>query len=377
LKVLIDALAAVAGGSATYFRNFLPILGEIDSGSEYMVLRAPWQDFWTFELPDNIHLVKVSSLRERSAAKRLLWEQDRIPPLIRKYGVDLLFCPADIVPLLAPCKTVLAIRNPNPYLGKNMERGLFYYLDRKIALRALTALSARKADQVIFVSNFSQSVVCKQLKIPQPKTNVVYHGLSPSFCRATDRSLSPTRLMPQPYILSVSSISGHKNYPFLVRVFAHIVKNFDFAHHLVIAGNHTFRKDVDKIKRIAQETGIEDRVHLLGYVSYDELPEIYSQADLFVFPSLVETFGHPLVEAMASGIPVAASNAASLPEICDDAAVYFDPTDTQEAVNKISHLLVNRSLREDLVQKGLARAAEFSWEKAVRETLAVFQKALG
>jgi glycosyltransferase involved in cell wall biosynthesis len=127
------------------------------------------------------------------------------------------------------------------------------------------------------------------------------------------------------------------------------------------------------MRQIMDQAGEGDRLHLLGPVPYRELPALYQQADAFVFPSLIESFGHPLVEAMASGIPIAASNVTALPEICNDAAVYFNPEDIHDAVEKISQILTDRSLREQLVNQGRSRASEFSWEKTAKKTLALFQ----
>ena len=374
MRVLIDALATTGGGGATYLRGLLPALGKADPQTEYVVLRAPWQDFWDFELPDNAHLLNVPLPKERSVLGRVLWEQFAMPVLARENDIDVLYCPGDIASLLAPCPVVLAIRNSNPYLGGSLGRGWRYYVNRKIALRTLTWASARKAARVIFVSNFSRSVVCRQLRIPIQKTEVIYHGLSPIFRSCSDVPLRMLEI-PHPYLLSVSNILAHKNYPFLVRVFAQMTRDADFQHHLIIAGSQVFQKDVKEMERIADEAGIAERVHLLGHVPHDDLSALYRHADLFVLPSLLETFGHPLVEAMASGVPIVASNSTCIPEICGDAALYFDPADVNQAVEQISRALTDRSLRQCLVAKGLRRATEFSWEQTARKTLNVLKAA--
>jgi glycosyltransferase involved in cell wall biosynthesis len=376
MQVLIDALAAFGGGSSTYYRSLLPTLGKVGPENEYWVLRAPWQDLWNFELPGNVHLLEVPLLKQRSVPRRVLWEQLRMPTLIRKYGIDVLLSPADITSLLAPCPVVLEIRNSNPYLGGSLSRGWRYYIDRKIVLRSLTWASARKATCVIFVSDFSRSVIVRQLHIPQHKTHVVYHGLNPIFCNPSPAVPAWLESLPRPYLLSVSSISAHKNYPFLVCAFADMARHEEFRHHLVIAGAHTFQKHVDEMQQIAEQAGLRGRLHLLGQINYNELPALYRQADLFVFPSLLETFGHPLVEAMASGVPVVVSNSTAIPEICADGALYFDPTDVGDAVMKISQVLADHALRQHLVAKSLARAAEFSWEQTARKTLEVLRMAV-
>lgn len=373
MRILINALAPVSGGHVTYLCNVLPVLGCLDSYNEYVVLRAPWQDFWTFKLPSNVRLVMAPLPPTRSVWRRVVWEQLGIPAFIRKHEIGLLFSIADITSLAAPCPVVLAIRNPNPYLGGNMGRGWRYYLDRKIALWTLTWMSARKAARVIFVSDFSRSVVCQQLKIPRQKAHTIYHGLNPVFRNVSVATPAWVEQLPKPYLLIVSDICAHKNYPFFVRAFVRICQRANFQHHLVIAGATTFQRDVDEMRHIAHEASIQDRLHLLGHVPNNELPALYRRADVFVFPSMLETFGHPLVEAMASGLPVVASSAASIPEVCQDAALYFDPTDLEDAIEKTTWLLADSSLRHNLVRRGLARVADFSYERTVQETLAVFE----
>jgi glycosyltransferase involved in cell wall biosynthesis len=178
-------------------------------------------------------------------------------------------------------------------------------------------------------------------------------------------------------VLSVSGISAHKNYPFLVRAFVEVVRRSDLRHHLVVAGPPVFQRHVEEMQQIADRAGLGERLHLLGPVAYNELPALYRQADLFVLASLLETFGHTLVEAMASGVPVVTSNITSPPEICADAAIYFDPTDISDAVEKISRALTDRSLHERLAARGLARAADFSWEKTAEKTVSVLRAAAG
>lgn len=375
VRVLIDALASDGGGSATYWRGFLPALGTVDPGSEYLILRAPWQTFWDFSAPPNVRFVNVARLARRSAWRRALWEQVAVPALVRHHQIDVLFSPADITSLRAPCARVLAIRNFNPYLGGSLGRGLAYYVNRKVGLRRLTWLSARRASRIIFVSEFSRTVVCRQLGIPLDRTIVVHHGLNPIFWKRSVDLPERLRQLPRPYLLTVSDIAAHKNCPFLVRVFARLAERPGFRHHLVIAGEPRFAPDVREVARIADDSGLGGRVCVLGQVRFDDLPALYQGADVFVFPSILETFGHPLVEAMASGLPVVASNATAVPEICQSAAVYFDPTNVAEAAEAIARILADEGLRQELTARGTERAAAFTWERAARETVQVLRAA--
>jgi len=127
--------------------------------------------------------------------------------------------------------------------------------------------------------------------------------------------------------------------------------------------------------RLVHDSNLQERVHLIGAVKHSTLPSIYKAAKLFVLPSLQETFGHPLIEAMASGLPIVASDIPVIREICQQAAVYFDPNDPDDLRAKMEEVLSNSRLREKLIQKGLERAKIFSWEKCAKQTLAVFKEA--
>lgn len=376
MRIMIDALATLGGGGETYLRGLLPALGDADQDSEFWVLRAPWQQFWDFALPANVTLVNVPALKDRAVPRRVFWQQAMFPDFVRKQHIDVLFCPTDTITLAAPCKTVLTIQNFNPYLGGALQRGLRYYISRKIVLRSATWISARKAANVIFVSDYSRRIVCRQLGIPLDKAAVVHHGLAQVFSNSQLEVPDWLNHIPRPYLLSISAIMGHKNYPFLVRAFVALVQRHNIPHHLVIAGPQLFQEHVQQMQQIAQQAGLEDRLHLLGAVAQSELPALYQQAELFIFPSLLEVFGFPLIEAMASGVPVVASDATSSPELCGEAAVYFDPTDIGDAVEKICQALRDDPLRERLAANGLARAADFSWEKTAKKTVAVLKSVI-
>ena len=377
MRILINVLSATGGGGMIYINNLLPGLAQVDDHNEYLVLTAPWQDFWDFKLPSNFRVVEAPLPPLRSVVRRLVWEQVGLPSYLHSQMVDVLFSVADITTLLASCKVVLAIRNPNPYTVGKWRYG-WHYMTRNMSLKMLTCLSARRADRVTFVSQHSRDVVCAQLGIPKTKTHVVYHGISPIFSTPSRSvtNVNDSQLRGRPYILSVSNITEHKNYPFLVRAFARLCRQVDIEHDLVIAGESIAQDQVVEMTRIAATAGLSKRLWLLGQVPHADLPGLYQEAALFVFPSLLETFGLPLVEAMASSVPVVASNRTAIPEICQDAALYFNPTDVEDAAQKMAQALGDPALREQMVARGQARAAEFSWERTAHETLAVFEAAM-
>jgi len=371
MKILINTLQARGGGGFTYLLNLLPELAKIDRKNHYYTLYSHHQKIFPLEgLPDNFHWIKLG-LVWRSNLLRVLWEQIGLPFYLAIHNFELLYCPQDIASIFSPCRVVLAIRNLNPYA--DIKYDLRYKL-KNLIRREFARISSWKASQIIFVSQHSRNTVLQQLRIPFDKTNVVYHGLSPIFNSGNvkKREISEVKL-PNKYILTVSTINEHKNYLALAKAYALLKSKYQIEHHLVIAGKEVVTEIVDKMKEILTQASVIDQVHFLGEVEYQKMPMLYASGNLFVLPSILETFGHPLVEAMASGIPIAASNTTSIPEICGDAAIYFNPYDVEDIANKMFKVLNDEILREKLIKKGFERAKNFSWEKAARKTLAIFE----
>jgi glycosyltransferase involved in cell wall biosynthesis len=168
----------------------------------------------------------------------------------------------------------------------------------------------------------------------------------------------------RPFVLAVSSQSPNKNFAALAASLAHLPgRSFDV---VIAGGRHPSFANVSSLGMVKQ----------VGYVSNEELKALYEHASCFVYPSLYEGFGLPPLEAMACGCPVIVSNAASLPEVCGDAALYVDPHDPKTIAAQLEHLVSNESLQRELRQKGLERAKQFSWEKGANETLEVIQNLL-
>jgi glycosyltransferase involved in cell wall biosynthesis len=138
---------------------------------------------------------------------------------------------------------------------------------------------------------------------------------------------------------------------------------------LVIAGPIGSTADKNSLEQILARKGLLDRVTFTGFIGKSELANLYRQAELLIFPSLVETFGLPLIEAMASGLPVVSSNATAMPEICQEAALYFDPLNISEMTQSMQRVLTEVDLRDELIYQGLKRASNFSWESTARSLL--------
>ena len=235
----------------------------------------------------------------------------------------------------------------------------------------------RRADAIIAVSECTKRDAMRFYNIAPEKITVIYEGVNPALHRVDD----PARVAEiraryakhQPYLLFVGTIEPRKNISALVDALK-ILCARGFPHRLLIVGRKgwLYQPTFDHV----QETGMSDAVDFLDFVPDDDLSVLLSGCDAFVFPSLYEGFGLPPLEAMACGAPVICSNTSSLPEVVGDAALLVNPRDATEIANAIARVLTDSQLRDELRAKGFAQAAKFSWERAARETLAVYQRVL-
>src|SRR5213594_734742 len=238
-------------------------------------------------------------------------------------------------------------------------------LAKRTYTRRLIPHVARNARLVITNSEYSKWEIVRYLGIPEDHIRVTPLAASPEF---TPRTMHPAN----PYFLYVGNLEPRKNLERLIEAFARIPGK---EHHLVIAGNRWYHGGAAEQK--ARSLGLNGRVKFLGYVPRADLPALFSGATALVYPSLLEGFGLPIVEAMACGAPVITSNNSSMREVAGGAAVLVDPRDVAEITEAMARIAEDGLLRQELSAKGLKRAAEFDWKKTAELTLKAYQEALG
>jgi glycosyltransferase involved in cell wall biosynthesis len=221
--------------------------------------------------------------------------------------------------------------------------------------------AAKRADAIIAVSEFTKRQVVELLDVDARRVHVVHHGLRP---------LRYAHAAREKVVLNVGAIQARKNIARLVEAF----ETLDSAWRLVLAGSFGYGSEA--IRERIERSPARDRIAVLGYITPGQLAAWYARASIFAFPSLDEGFGMPLLEAMAAGAPIVTSAASALPEVAGDAALLVDPRDTQALAGALKRLAEDRELGLELVGRGKARVREFSWEKAVRQTWAVYQDVL-
>lgn len=306
-----------------------------------------------FVAPHNIlHLDMAQALGVELVGTRTghAWEQLDLPRFLRKQGKPLLINLANTAPLLYRRKIstlhdVAFERFPGNFSWKF-----------RLAYQIATPWTLRTSLKVFTVSEFSKTEICAIYKTPASKVVVIPNAVSGSF--------RPTGITPEePYLLAVSSLNQQKNFHGLVDAYTRLAQN---THKLYIVGslNKNFA-DPGLVRKIESDP----RIKLLGRVTDEQLVDLYSGAAAFVYPSFYEGFGLPVLEAQACDCPVLASTAASLPEVCQDSALYCDPNDIDDIGAKMAQLIDSPELARSLTEKGRFNITRYSWKASAQNLL--------
>jgi len=243
-------------------------------------------------------------------------------------------------------------------------------IHKRIYAKLMFAALRRKARSVLTISEFTRHELERIVGGFKQPVTPIHLGVDNEWFSIPSLPSPHSR----PYVLYVGNIKPHKNLKTLVKAFIKIASSV--RHDLVLVGKKDgFITGDTEVANLAQTLG--GRIHFTGRVSDDKLHQYFHHAETLVFPSHYEGFGLPPLEAMAAGCPVVVSNAASLPEVCGDAALYFDPHDVNDLSSKLELILANSVLRDSLRESGLVRARSYTWDRCVSKTCDVIQTVLG
>ena len=369
MKIGINLLSIVTGGAEIYVIKLIENLAMIDKENQYEVFISQ-EKRGQFDVDQhNFKFIELSS-KLSIPYYRIIWEQTILPVILKKNKIDILFSSGNIDILFSPCKTVITIQVIQPFSVPEMfpSKMKLYYL------RAMIRLSSKMADKIITVSTTTKNELIKYLGVSSSKIVSVYHGVDTHPNVLSESEIKRKFGIRKDYILSISSVYKFKNYVSLIRGFKILRERYDQNYQLVIVGKHIETDYYLQMLRTIDELCLTHEVILIDGVPHDETYLLYSGANLYVFPSYCETFGMTQIEAMACGIPVVTSNISVMPEICADAAIYFDPSNPNDIAEKMNQVLASENLRNKLVNNGLKRARYFSWEKSAIEHLSVFEE---
>lgn len=313
---------------------------------------------------------RLGPVRNRPGT-RIAWEQTLLAADIARHRLDVFHGPVNALPVLRRTPGVVTIHDL-AFLRypQSVPRG------RRAWLVGAIRHSARVADRIVTVSQHTADDLVAWLGIEAARISVIPLAASPGIRRLTGAELRVFRLkydLERPHVLAVGTLEPRKNLTMLLRAFAAI--RDEVPHRLVLVGPEGWLND--ELHETVRDLDLGDRLVMTGFADDATLGGWYSSAGLVAFPSKYEGFGLPLVEAMACGAPVLASNASALPEVGGDAAVYAEPGDQAAWSSAMLDLLNDPERRARLSEAGLARAAGFSWEATAEATWAVYREVAG
>jgi glycosyltransferase involved in cell wall biosynthesis len=371
-KIGIDArfCTAKATGIGRHVFELIKGIAEIDKNNEFHIFLNEEQ-YESFVCPGkNFYKHKTKSKHYSFSEQLGFWRQ------LESYKFDLMIFPHFNAPILYSRPFVVTIHDLTLHKfpgGKKRD------IISKLAYRLLIHTVVRKAKHCFAVSENTKRDMMKYLKISSEKITVAYNGVSQRFSPIHDvdrlKKFRIKHQLPEKYILYTGVFRSHKNIERLIDAYAMCKKNHsEFQLSLVLAGPHdSASTDIpERIKRY----GLEKDIFLTGFFPEEEMQELYSASTAYIFPSLYEGFGIPPIEAMQCEVPVACSNTSSLPEVCGDAVLYFDPYNTKEISEALFQISNDEKLRKDLVEKGKKQSQKFSWKDMVFKMYGVYKRLL-
>jgi glycosyltransferase involved in cell wall biosynthesis len=373
LHIAIDARRIRDFGIGTYIRSLVHALSNIDHENRYTLVSSAGDVRTLAGLPENFHAA-VYSHSDRGAMDHLAF-----PLFLHGIAPDLVHIPLNRVPLLLRRPYVVTIHDMANLLFDEGRSGVWMQLRRYRFRRGLL-----RARRVIAVSEATKRDVQNLMGVRPDRIRRVYNAPDPGFYEhdgrnADERGRILERYQIQhPFLLYAGNVRRHKNVPRLVEAFA--VLRGQLAEHpvykdlrLVLIGDTISQHPA--VRQAVMKSRVEPLVRFLGFVPFETLRCFYESAAAFVFPSRYEGFGLPPIEAMACGTPVITSSVSSLPEVVGDAAVLINPENVFDIARGIREVLLDETLRAELIRRGHAQAARFSWERTAREALEIYREA--
>jgi glycosyltransferase involved in cell wall biosynthesis len=342
----------------------------IDSTNQYFIFVQKGEDHCLTETA-NFKIVEVPGITYAD------WEQIFLPIYVKKHKVDVLHCTSNTAPVFCSAPTIITLHDIIFLENKTSKDHLFnlYQELGRVYRKYIVPVNLKNTKRIITVSNFERTRISESLKIGSDKISVVYNAFGKHFSKPEDQSkIEEVRAkynLPQQYIFYIGNTDPKKNMFSTLKAYAKYVDAAETKLPLLIADVDA--KNLDLILEKAGLNNYRQHIQLTGYIYNSDLPFIYAAASVFLYPSLRESFGIPMLESMACGTPVITSNTSALPEIAGDAAMLVNPANESEITKAIQEALSNKSVREQLIEKGLQRIRSFNWNLSATNLLGIYQ----
>ena len=364
MKIGIDTFAS-SGGRSGIGVYLMELLKRLPKTAEFELFGWDYDRYVYADAAPGRNYVSRCRFNGRTA--NTLWHLLRYNNLVYSQGYTSCFFPAAHrrIPHHSPCQTIGTVHDMAGYWGTRKTR------ESLGLIRMILPDSLRHLDRIIAVSEFVKQELIDLVNVKESRITVIPNGINTGFFYPRPRNEESVLLIQpfsfrRPYILYAARLDHPvKNHVKLIEAFGIFKERTRYPHRLVLAGGE--RDNAAVVKQFASSSKYRNDIFFTGHFPYASLPELYAGSDFVVFPSMYEGFGLGVLEAMASGVPVACARAASLPEAAGYAALYFDPADAEEMADRMVSL-TDREIAKDLCQKGLERAKIFSWDECAEKT---------
>ncbi len=343
----------------------------IDKKNEYMIFVKPDEDNTCIPAASNFKIVELGG------GPYPTWEQFALPKAARKEGCDILHCTSNTGPIKSkvPLITILHDIIYLESISIFKKAGTWYQKMGNMYRRFVVPPVVRKSKRVSTVSNFEKDRIKNFMGLGDNLV-AIYNGVGEHFRKIDDEKiLSDAKdkyKLPDHFMFFLGNTDPKKNTPNVLKAFAEFNKQSETKYKLVMLDY-----EESALQNILKDIGYPDLrqdIHLTGYVVNTDLPAIINQCEVFLYPSLRESFGIPILEGMACGVPVITSNTSSMPEIAGDAALIVDPHKSEEITNAIQTILANETLKNELCEKGMERAKKFTWKNMAEQYLKLYEE---
>ncbi len=352
-------------GIGVYARNLMSAILDNDKHNHYIFIYVNDQQMGSFG--EHKQLTEVVC----PAKGKLLWDHVTVPGIAKRYNADIIFNTKFSIPLLTRCKTMMVFHGSEWFVYPQ-----FYNKIDILYNKLLLPIYSKKAAAISCVSKVTADDMAKFTGINPNKLHVIHSSIGGHFAAVEDQQdrekFKLKYKLPDKYILFVGKIYPGKNFSNILRAFRKIKDNLGEDIKLVSVGD--MRWDYDEEMALVTELGLKDEIQFTGWVEQEDLPAIYSLADLFLFPSYYEGFGIPILEAMACGCPVVTASTGACPEIAGGAALLVEPDDPDDISSAVLKLINDKELQHKLIHRGYERIKAFSWDKAAQQTIKVFEE---
>ncbi len=369
MKILINAIGDRMGGAETFLCNLLPRLARSSDEAHFTLIIRQSRRHLYRGFPPNIEVQEIPDSLVNTPFRRLWFEHKQIPQQNLTGSYALHFQSDEMLSPVIPIsgQRSLSVFHSSPMVLFGNISGDGFWFERYA--RLIRRRTAARATLPVTVSHHAKAEFSGLFPFARDRFRVVYHGVDQNIfypAPSKNRILS-VKGIGAPYLLSVSNRFIWKNYFRLIQAYQRVISEQQVNCDLVLVGKGKLEAEEKRIAQYLKEHELSKRVHLLDYIEHHSLPEIYRGALAYVFPSLRETFGLTVLEAMASGLPVACARWGPLPEVAGDAAYYFDPLRVDSMAEAMAVVATDETIRREYSRRGIEHVRYFTWERAAEE----------